>query len=70
VLARDALREPEQIAGGDVAQLTAVGAQQVVVLLERRFVFGGAARVREELDEADPAQDVEGTVNRPEAHAR
>ena len=65
----DALRERKRLAHVDVGHLAAVGADQMVVFFQRRFVFGGAAGVGEDLDQADAAQDIERAVDRSEADA-
>lgn len=69
MVAADRERDGPDLGRGDVDDLRARNADQVVVLVEGGFVPRGAAE-GEDLDQADPAQDVERTVDRPQADRR
>src|ERR1035441_418703 len=67
VFLSDRLRESQRLVDVDVDHLAAVRADEMVVFFQRRFIFGATAGVREDLDQADAAQDVESAVDRSEA---
>lgn len=69
MVARDRKGDRPDLGRGDVHDLGAGDADQVVVLVERGFVPRRAAEA-EDLDQADPAQDVERAVDRAEAYRR
>jgi len=70
VLLGDLARERRDVGRFHVRDRVARRAEQMMMLVERRFVTSGRAGVSERLDEPDIAQDVEGPVHGPQTHAR
>jgi hypothetical protein len=69
MIAADRQRQGADLGRRDVDDLGAGGADQVMVLVEGGFVPRGAAK-GEDLDQTDPAQDVERAIDRPQADGR